>query len=191
MPPLHALIRSMVETAESNTAKPLGTSLSIRRATRDDLDRIAALHHASIRELCCAHYSETQISQWIEALRPEGYALLLTTREFLVADEAGELVGFAVLDLTESLINATYVSPGAARQGVGRRLLEELEKLAGLAGLTSLRLGSTLNAVPFYQRLGYTQEGVSTNRLPNGVELPCVTMSKRLGESAAQQRRPG
>jgi GNAT superfamily N-acetyltransferase len=121
-----------------------------------------------------------QLSQWTDALRPEGYSALLASREFLVAEVDDAIVGFGVLDLGESLINATYVSPKAARRGVGRRLVEAMEAIASERGATRLRLSATLNAAPFYEKLGYGQQEASTNRLPTGIELPCVVMTKDL-----------
>jgi putative acetyltransferase len=154
--------------------------LMIRHATQEDLECVATLHKASILGLCAGHYSALQLAQWTEALRPEGYAALLTSREFLVAEENGELLGFGVLDIREALINATYVCTRTTRRGVGRCLVEAMEAIARQSGVARLRLSSTLNAVSFYERLGYVQQEASTNRLPTGVELPCVVMTKDL-----------
>ncbi len=166
------------------------SGMKIRRARPEDLPYVAAVHRASILGLCAQHYSAVQLSQWTDALRPEGYAALLASREFLVAEQEGEVLGFGVLDFSESLINATYVSPRAVRRGVGRRLLEAMEAIAREHGATRLRLSSTLNAVPFYQSLGYQHQGAGTNRLPTGVELPCILMTKDLvGERPAAQPR--
>jgi putative acetyltransferase len=164
--------------------------MNIRHATQEDLHHIAAAHRASILGLCAPHYSVVQVSQWTDALRPEGYAALLGSREFFVVEQDGELLGFGVLDLNESLVNATYVSPKAARRGVGQRLLEAMETIARQQGATRLQLSSTLDAVPFYQSLGYPQQGAGTNRLPTGVELPCILMTRDLvGERPAAQPR--
>jgi putative acetyltransferase len=166
--------------------------MKIRRARTEDLQGVAAVHRASILGLCAQRYSVVQLSQWTDALRPEGYAALLVRREFLVAEQDGELLGFGVLDLGESLVNATYVSPKVVRRGVGRRLLEAMETIARQQGVARLQLSSTLNAVPFYQSLGYLQQGAGTNRLPTGVELPCIVMAKNLPREgpAAQPRIP-
>jgi GNAT superfamily N-acetyltransferase len=89
----------------------------------------------------------------------------------LVAEEDGQIPGFGVLDLGRSLINATYVSPKAVRRGIGRSLVEAMESAAKQGGVSQLHLNSTLNAVPFYERLGYVQRKTASNRLPTGVEL--------------------
>ena len=163
--------------------------MQIRAATQADLHAVAEVHRASILALCAACYSEPQLSQWTRALRPEGYANLLVAREFLVAEDDGKVLGFGIVDLGESFINATYVSPVAVGHGIGRRLVEAMEQIAIDNGLNQLHLSSTLNAVPFYERLGYVQTGAGSNRLPTGVELVCVKMTKALGGAAARPTR--
>lgn len=156
--------------------------MEIRRATQEDLPEVAAVHQASILDLCAAHYSAVELPQWTNALRPDRYAELLMGREFYVAEENGHILGFGVLDLKESLINATYVSPKAVHRGVGRRLVEAMEAAASQAGVGRLQLNSTLNAVPFYERLGYVRKEAAHNRLPTGVALLCIQMAKGLKE---------
>lgn len=152
--------------------------MKIRRVTLEDLPEVASMHRASILDLCAQHYSAVELSLWTDALQPDKYTTLLVDREFLVAEEDGQILGFGVLDLSQSLINATYVSPKAVRRGVGRRLVEAMERLARQGAVSRLHLNSTLNAVPFYERLGYLQREAACNRLPTGAELPCVVMTK-------------
>lgn len=154
--------------------------MTVRQATRADLQSIAAIHQESIRELCKAHYSAQQIVDWTTALAGAAYSDLLSSRTVFVLEDAGRLLGFGVLDARAALINATYVSPAAAHRGGGRSLMEAMEAAARADGCAELRLNATLNAVPFYKRLGYTSRGPSSNRLPSGIELPCVAMSKPL-----------
>ena len=154
--------------------------MRIRPATPADLDAVAALHRRSILTLCGGHYTPAQLTEWTAVLLPAAYVMLRETRTMLVADDGGALLGFGVVDPAESIINATYVSPEAPRRGVGRRLMAAMEDAARDRGCTRLRLNATRNAVPFYEALGYAREGDATNRLPSGVELPCVAMSRSL-----------
>jgi putative acetyltransferase len=156
----------------------------IRRAAPADAGALASLHRASITELCAAAYSEEQLAHWIAALEPAIYEALMETSEVFAAVENGTLVGFGVCAPRESLINATYVAPSATRRGIGRGLMAAMERCLVGAGVSEARLNATLNAVPFYEALGYTPAGRTTNRLPSGVELPCVAMAKRIPPNA-------
>ena len=75
--------------------------------------------------------------------------------------------------------------PRAVRQGVGARLLRTLEEVARVAGLSVLRLKSTLNALPFYEHAGFRIEAHATHRISLEVALACVEMRKELGSDVA------
>lgn len=152
----------------------------IRPATQADLGELAALHRASILTLCGGHYDQDQLREWTSGLRAETYAPLLNTHEVVLLERAGKLCGFGVFDPVGALINATYVAHDAVREGVGRALIEAMESSAIGHALCAVHLHATLNAVTFYEALGYTNDGSTTNRLPSGAELPCVRMSKQL-----------
>ena len=152
----------------------------IRAANTNDLESIERIHRNSILQLCKTHYSIEQLADWTAALQSNVYETLLSSHRVFVAEENGELLGFAVLDPSTGLINATYVDPQAVGRRVGRSLIAATEADAATNGWSEIRLNATLNAVGFYGRLGYENCGRAQNRLPTGIELPCVAMRKNL-----------
>jgi GNAT superfamily N-acetyltransferase len=56
-------------------------------------------------------------------------------------------------------IRLCYVRPGFQRAGIGRATLAGLEAQAAAWGLTTLTLGSTIAARPFYEKSGYVSVG--------------------------------
>jgi putative acetyltransferase len=158
-------------------AADLSSARVIRPATSSDAPSIAELHRASILGLCAREYTSEQLAAWIAAL-PERYEPLVESATVMVMEDDGVVVGFGVCSPQQGLINATYVSPGATGRSIGRRLMTAMEAAIGARGAREIRLNATLNAVGFYESLGYTSEGESVNRLPTGIELPCVAMSK-------------
>ena len=76
-------------------------------------------------------------------------------------------------------IRAFFVDPGQARRGLGRAILERGESEAVSAGFTSFALMATLPGVPFYERCGYVAGAAITHKLPNGLDICFVPMSKR------------
>lgn len=155
--------------------------MRIRKANARDITQLAEMHTNSIKTLCGGHYSNEQIQAWTGVLKPSGYEHALRTLAFLVAEDDGEILGFGMLDRGASEIRAIYVSPQASGQGVGSRLLVELEKLAREAALTLLTVHSTLNARSFYEQQGFLTLGDAAHILPDGTALPCVKMRKDLG----------
>jgi GNAT superfamily N-acetyltransferase len=151
-------------------------AIAIRKATPEDAAAIFALHEASIRAGCAGHYTPAQIDAWSGGLDVERYREAMRRLEFLVAEEAGGIVGFSVVDVAGGELHALYVAPGSTGRGLGRALLGAAERIAAACGLRSLRVKSTLNAEGFYARRGYVRLGAGVNRSPTGVDLPCVDM---------------
>jgi GNAT superfamily N-acetyltransferase len=76
-------------------------------------------------------------------------------------------------------IRAMYTHPAFARQGVGRRVLQECEQAAVRAGFTAVELMATLSGQRLYGASGYiTIENVET--LADGIKVPLVRMRKQL-----------
>lgn len=153
---------------------------SIRLARTSDIPAIARVHAASVRGLCARHYRREDIDQWL-APGPGLYARMLKSATVFVAERAGEVVGFAAVRLATREVRALYVTPGAAGGGLGQRLLLRLERVARALGIRELRLSATLNAVGFYERLGWRREPEEAGTVRR---RRCVAMRKRLGRVA-------
>jgi len=155
-------------------------TLNIRRATDRDRQGICTVHVRAIREVCSRSYSEEQITSWAGLLSPDSYVAVVRDRFLVVAEDTVGIVGFGQLNQTKGEVEAVYVLPERQRERIGGALLHSLEDAARAAGLKKLYLSATLNSVPFYRKAGYVEEASTVHRLPNGVELPCVRMSKEL-----------
>lgn len=149
---------------------------SIRLARPSDLAAIASVHAASVRGLCAAHYPPQAIEQWL-APSPGLYVRMLRSSTVYVAERSREVVGFAAVRLATREVRAVYVRPGAAGRGLGQRLLARLERVARAVGIRELRLVATLNAVGFYERLGWRRDARPS---PSPSPQRCVAMRKRL-----------
>ncbi len=161
------------------------------KAVPEDTPSICKVHVQSIRELGAAHYSDKEVAAWADGKVPANYVRAMEAGErFFVAEESGELVGFGSIVLEEAEIKAIYVHPSHIKKGIGSRLLHRLERIAKEAGLSILRLNSSLNAVAFYERLGYTREKPIKHKLQSGFEIDCVSMTKKIdkpGETMGQR----
>lgn len=133
----------------------------IRRATDADAEAITPVHVASIRTLCANDYTQQRIDAWAGWKSPDKYRKAMAAGElFFVAEVDGRVVGFSVLFGDE--VKAVYLHPDRVGQGLGRKLLEAVEAEARSAGVTELKLTSTLTAVPFYEACG-TRRATSTS----------------------------
>lgn len=80
--------------------------------------------------------------------------------EILVAEQAGQIVGFVSCYRPDRFIHHLYVAPALWRQGIGRALL--IQVLARLDGPAKLKCQSAnLAARAFYRSLGWTEHAGS------------------------------
>lgn len=64
-----------------------------------------------------------------------------------------EVVGTASLD--GAVVRTVFISPGMQGQGVGTRLMAEVELIARSKGVTLLTVPSSVTAEAFYAKLGF------------------------------------
>lgn len=155
-------------------------SVTFRPATPADVPAVWQVRTESIRSLCSGYYSAGDIEAWAGAPMPDGFAELVHTRDFLVAEQHRSVVGFGFLHRQAAELEALFVAPCCARRRIGTALLSALEAIARDAGLRSLKLSASLNSVDFYTAAGYQRLGETTWSHPAGFRLACVGMTKRL-----------
>lgn len=177
---------------------------SIRDAKESDVHSIWRVHTESISKICNSHYSASDIETWAARQDPEKYITFIREDTFIVAQaEVGTILGFGHMALSRSRdvqqkgscssnaadngitmeIKGLYVSPESSGNGIGKMLLMELERRAKLSGSKALMLASTLNAVGFYERCGFSVSEQSTHcvQCTSGHHsLQCTTMRKML-----------
>ncbi|HJU54039.1 MAG TPA: GNAT family N-acetyltransferase [Pyrinomonadaceae bacterium] len=106
---------------------------------------------------------------------------------FVVARLDGRPVGCGAIRPHEpgvAEVKRMYVEPAARGLGVGRRILQELESVAGALGYVAIRLETGVKqpaAISLYERAGYQR----IERYGTHAEDPLsICMEKRLGEGA-------
>ncbi|NKW71507.1 N-acetyltransferase [Rhodobacteraceae bacterium R_SAG10] len=141
--------------------------MRVRSATTDDAGAIAAFWAPMIRDTHVmferAAKSARDVAAMITECAARGHA-------FLVAEEAGRVVGFATYrqfragsGYAHTMEHTIIVAPQGQGSGVGRGLLGALEDHARTAGARSMIAaisGENRGAVAFHNALGYCQVGV-------------------------------
>lgn len=137
----------------------------VRPAISDDAVTAVAVLRQSITELCVAdHQNDPEtLRQWLQNKTIEAFLSWLESSEtYVVVGETDGIVCGVGSVHTSGEINLCYVQPGRERIGVGGAILSALETRARNWGLSNLRLKSSINARPFYERHGYVSTGAST-----------------------------
>jgi len=154
----------------------------IRKAETSDRDGIWTVFLTSVLELCGTHYDAEEVLGWTRSLEPETLAAPSPGLLTLVADDEGRIVAFGQFDPAQCEVLSLYVAPGHTGQGIGRTLLRMFEEEALERGKGWMQIGSTLNAVGFFEKEGYKQAKMEQMRLPDGTALPRIRMSKSFPE---------
>lgn len=118
--------------------------VNLRNAILSDLDGLFALYQAE---------------QWTNFTEEKVAAMLAASASiYLVLEEAGEIIGFAryITDGVETtFIGEIIVAKSHRRQGLGRRLIEEIE---ARQPATRIELASEEDG--FYKALGFVPIGI-------------------------------
>jgi GNAT superfamily N-acetyltransferase len=160
-------------------------SHAIRHALVSDATAACEVVRRSIVELCNSdhHGDPDALVKWLANKTLANFERWIASREHvaIVAEREGAVVGFGLLNL-QGTIALLYVSPDARFRGVSKALLGALESEASAAGIGELRLESSLTALPFYSKFGYTPSGAPCKG--TGV-VACYPMSRRLVTATA------
>lgn len=152
--------------------------MTIRHALPQDAEDICQVHHRSVEALAASHYTPRRIELWTRGMTPQVITERLPREQAqcLVA-QCGEAVqGFGIILGNE--IRAVYVDPQAARQGLGRGLLQGLENIGKAQGQNTFLLNASLNAQGFYEAMGYTVTRQSEFALNEDEAMACLVMEK-------------
>ncbi|MGG2398806.1 N-acetyltransferase family protein [Pseudomonas sp. SH1-B] len=125
----------------------------IRLATPDDAAAISRIVITALRESNAADYPPEVINQVAQSFTPAAVTALLDQRRVFVASLNGALIATASLD--GDVVRTVFVDPAQQGNGVGRQLMQRLHAQALNAGITKLRVPSSLTAEGFYAGLGY------------------------------------
>ena len=146
-------------------------ALHFRLADPADVTNLYDIRQAAIRQLSLTHLSEWEAAAWAERGGIPRVERAIARDEVWVATLGPQLVGW--LHRAANSIEGLYVSPPAARQGVGTALVRLAEKHIAQRGHALVVLESSLNAMGFYRRLGYAPAGTQCSSV-------ALAMSKHL-----------
>ena len=152
--------------------------VTIRPAVMEDLQAISRLRTEAILNAAGDDYSHEQLKQWAEV--PAGDRSLERVRDacVLAGFSGRRLVATNGLDLDAAEMVGLFVHPAWRDQGLGRRLVTEIERLAVQYGLFELRVEAALPAIAFYRACRYqAPPGARPHQDPR-TGLQCLCMSR-------------
>jgi GNAT superfamily N-acetyltransferase len=153
---------------------------SIRKAKPADVHQVHEVHSVAIRTGALEAYEPEVIEVWVDAFNPQNFPKNIARMEFYVAElREGRIGAFLAFDLATTELDSVYVAPWGHGLGLGSFLLGFAEEKGRLAGLKSMWLDASLNAVRFYEKYGWVKVKEHA-RVRKDVEIPVVRMEKTL-----------
>lgn len=153
--------------------------MEIRSFRPDDASEVERLIARTLRVTNSRDYSPEDIeanvllhsAQVIRQQAEEGHSYL--------ACDGGKIVGCATVagidgSLTESILRSIFVLPEYQGRGIGRRLVDTLERDEYFLRARRVEISSSITAVEFYRKLGYTDKGGSVQFNGNAYMLEKV-----------------
>lgn len=162
-------------------------NVTLRKATAADAPAAWEIRNAAILQACAGFYDADLLRRWTAGEKPDSFGAFVE-RLFYVAEVNQEVVGTGAVNLENGQVDGIFVRPDWMGQGIGKRMIAFLVDRARAAGLTELRLESTLNAAPFYRRCGFVGDALGTYQSPRGFTMPCYPMTKRIAGPAPEPR---
>jgi putative acetyltransferase len=161
----------------------------LRPLVAADLAATVAMQRRAMAVLGRTHYTDEQTALLLAATEAPDYPGELLANDLWVAvDPAGAVIGSAgwgaVPGAARGRIRKVFVEPDLAGRGLGRRLVEAAEARAGAAGRRGFVVRANLNAVAFYERLGYRATGPGAMTVAGGATVPMTMMEKLSGTGA-------
>jgi len=139
-----------------------------------------AARSRAIRAIPRCYYDEASLSTWASVPMPAELPDVIAALESVAAICDGQIVGWGLLDRAAWRLEAMFVDPDYQRRGIAREMYGSLEATLKHGGHGLLSVSSTLNAAPFYQRMGFVERERSKYHHPSGFVLDCIHMDKQI-----------
>jgi GNAT superfamily N-acetyltransferase len=156
----------------------------IRIAHPTDYAVMDSVFRTSAKDFCSRSYNAAILKEWAGQAWPDRFTLGKEAGdEQYVFTRDGRIIGFGCINLSSEKLVSLFVHPAFSGQGVGQMMLEYVIGRSKTAGIKVLKLDSSVNAVNFYKRHGFSEVGRSKYKTQSGLLMDSVQMELALDEA--------
>lgn len=143
-----------------------------------DLENVKELINRTI-DVCYKGYYCNEVMEYFDMYNWDGNILKVARDGYIVVvEKQGKIIGTG--SVVGDVISRVFVDPGQQRQGLGKMIMNELERQAATNGVKVARLRALANARRFYESLGYVTVDKGLVKVDNGGCLEYYQMEKGL-----------
>ena len=141
----------------------------IRRFCEADSEQVSVMIIQTLKTSNSKDYSAETISALEKKMQPSGVLERASWTHFYVAEEGGDIIGCGAIgpywgSETESSLFNIFVLPECQGKGVGRKIIETLERDEYFLRAERVEVPASITGVGFYRKLGYEYK--------NGIDRP-------------------
>lgn len=126
--------------------------MKLRRYELGDTEEIIRLFYDTIHEVNIRDYTKAQVDAWTSVnMNVEVWMNSLKSKLTYVAEEDGKILGFGELE-ANGHIDRFYCHKDFQGQGVGTKILEQIELTARDLEIKKLFLEASITAKPFFEK---------------------------------------
>ena len=135
--------------------------MKICRFEEKDAKKVSELIIDTLRRTNIKDYSDDSIENHVNNFQPENVLTRASWTHFYVAQEKGNIIGCGAIapywdKLDESSLFTIFISPECQGKGIGRKIIETLEKDEYFLRAKRIEIPASITAVPFYKKMGYS-----------------------------------
>lgn len=135
--------------------------MKFRKFKKEDIRQIAEIKNSVFKKFNNSEYFKKEAIDWyLNFTNPQKSdkelleAFHVSSKSiFYVAEENNKIVGY--IKGSKNRIGNLFVIGKTHKKGVGKKLVELLEKEAKKQNSKEIKIRSSIYAVPFYQKMGY------------------------------------
>ena len=135
--------------------------MKIRRFEKKDAKKVSKLIVETLRKTNIKDYSADSIENYVNNFQPENVLKRASWTHFYVAEEKGNIIGCGAIapywdKVDESSLFTIFILPEYQEKGIGRKIIETLEKDEYFLRAKRIKVPASITAVPFYKKMGYS-----------------------------------
>ena len=130
------------------------------KATLDEVDELVNVIHRCMREVNSKDYEWSDFNWFLLDINSDKISLSIINKHFYVAKYNGDIIGMGAVARDKSQESQCYfttifIKPNYHRMGVGRKIIEYLEKDEWCLDSKLIEIPASKTAHPLYYKLGY------------------------------------
>jgi GNAT superfamily N-acetyltransferase len=168
----------------------IGTEIAVEVATTEDAAAVASVLEASYPELMAPAYDAAVLQQALPAITRANPKLLGSGTYHVARYHDGLVIGCG--GWTAERPGTTQIQPGIGHirhfavhprwigRGIGRRIYQACETQARANRITIFEVFASLNALPFYESMGFSKLEEISTAIGSRISFPTVWMRRSI-----------